>query len=158
MIGQSDGAAGSIPAAAAVTATASGDSSAWLLRCICDETRFSMLEVMLQDRRGVSVGGLASSLGRDQPLISHHLRRLRECGIVTSRQDGKRTMYRISSPRLADLIAEIAEAGREIPNLCAGAPGACSSRDDDDYNGNDGGGVGGNRGGGSSSGPGRCDC
>ena len=100
-----------------------GGSSAWLLRCICDETRFSMLEVMLQDRGGVSVGGLASSLGRDQPLISHHLRRLRECGIVTSRQDGKRTMYSISSPRLADLIAEIAEAGREIPNLCAGGSG-----------------------------------
>lgn len=126
MIGQSDGATGS--------------SSAWLLRCICDETRFSMLEVMLQqDRRGISVGGLASSLGRDQPLISHHLRRLRECGIVTSRQDGKRTMYSISSPRLADLIAEIAEAGREIPNLCTGVDG---------NRGSDAG----------SSGPGRCDC
>ncbi len=144
MNGQSNDndAAGSVPAAAA------GNSSAWLLRCICDETRFSMLEMMLQDRSGVSVGWLASSLGRDQPLISHHLRRLRECGIVTSRQDGKRAMYSISSPRLADLIAEIAEAGREMPNLCAGGPGACGSRDDS-YGGSDGG---------SGGGPERCEC
>ena len=153
MIGQpDDDAVGSVPA----TTTTVASSSAWLLRCICDETRFSMLEMMLQDRRGVSVGGLASSLGRDQPLISHHLRRLRECGIVTSRQDGKRAMYSISSPRLADLIAEIARAGREMPNLCAGGPGACGGRDDG-YAGGNGGGVDGSRGG-SGGGPERCEC
>lgn len=99
-----------------------GGNGTWLLRCICDETRFAMLE-MLQKEKEVCVGDFVSRLRKDQPLISHHLKRLKECGILTSRQDGKRAMYRISNPRLAGLIADIADAGRQIPNLCGGSGG-----------------------------------
>ncbi len=99
-----------------------GGSGAWLLRCICDETRFAMLE-MLQKEKEMCVGDFVSHLQRDQPLVSHHLKRLKECGILTSRQDGKKAMYRISNPRLAGLIADIADAGRQIPNLCGGGSG-----------------------------------
>ena len=94
-------------------------SSAWLLRCICDETRFDMLD-LLQRGQEMCVGDLAASMKRDQPLISHHLKRLKGCGIVASRHEGKKILYRISSPELAGLIAGIAEAGRQIPNLCEG--------------------------------------
>ena len=91
--------------------------STWFLRCICGETRFAMLE-MLRDADELSVGDFASHLKTDQPLISHHLKKLRECGILATRQEGKKVMYRISSRKLAGLIAEIADAGKMIPHLC----------------------------------------
>ena len=102
-------------------------SGTWLLRCICDETRFGMLE-MLQSRQELCVGDFVAAMEKDQPLISHHLRRLRECGILASRYEGKKTMYRISSPRLAELISSIAEAGREIPDLCGSDDDAADCR------------------------------
>lgn len=107
-----------------------GGSGTWLLRCICDETRFAMLE-MLQKEKEMCVGDFVSHLQRDQPLISHHLKRLKECGILTSRQDGKKAMYRISNPRLAGLIADIADAGRQIPNLCGSSSSGGVGMDSD---------------------------
>lgn len=89
-----------------------------LLKCICDETRFEILTV-LQDGES-SVGGLVSKTGKDQPLVSHHLKTLRKCGIVRSRDEGKRVMYGISSPQLSALIADITDASKRIPVLCDG--------------------------------------
>ncbi len=89
-----------------------------LLRCICDEARFEIL-TMLQDGES-SVGELVYKTGKDQPLVSHHLRTLKRCGIVRSRDEGKRVMYSISSPQLSALIADITAASKKIPVLCDG--------------------------------------
>ena len=94
-----------------------------LLRCMCDETRFGILET-LQESGEMCVGDLVGALGRDQPLVSHHLRILKECGIVKSRGDGRRVMYSISGVEMAELVSGIAEAGRRIPVLCGGK-GCC---------------------------------
>lgn len=75
--------------------------------------------------RELCVGDLAEMLKKDQPLISHHVKRLRECGIITPRHEGKKTMYGISNPRLADLISDIAEAGRQMPDLCKDTKSEC---------------------------------
>ena len=93
-------------------------NGAGLLRCISDETRFSILE-MLQREGELCVGDLVERLGRDQPLVSHHLRALRECGIVRSRGEGKRVVYAVSSGRLSALIADVMDASKQIPNLCS---------------------------------------
>ena len=67
-----------------------------LLKCICDETRFEILTVLQGGES--SVGGLVSKTGKDQPLVSHHLKTLRKCGIVKSRDEGKRvTVWNIKS-------------------------------------------------------------
>ncbi len=89
-----------------------------LLKCICDETRFEILTVLQGGES--SVGGLVSKTGKDQPLVSHHLKTLRKCGIVKSRDEGKRVMYGISSPQLSALIADITDASKRIPVLCDG--------------------------------------
>ena len=105
------------------------NSSTRLLRCICDETRFEMLGMLLE-HKSLCVGDFVGAMDRDQPLISHHLRQLRECGIVSSRQDGKKTMYMIANTMLAELISGIMDAGRKMPDLCA-------VLDDDDNNNDD---------------------
>jgi ArsR family transcriptional regulator len=88
-----------------------------LLKCICDDTRFEILE-MLQKEKELCVSDFVEKLKKDQPLISHHLKTLKNCGIVKSRNEGKKAMYQISSNHLADLISSITKASKKIPILC----------------------------------------
>lgn len=88
-----------------------------LLKCICDETRFDILE-LLQKNNELCVSDFVDELKKDQPLISHHLKTLKQCGIVKSREDGKKMMYKISNNQLSDLITNITKASKKIPVLC----------------------------------------
>ena len=88
-----------------------------LLKCICDETRFEILE-MLQKEKELCVNDFVEHLKKDQPLISQHLKTLRKCGIVKSRDEGKKAMYKISNNQLSELIFNITKASRKIPVLC----------------------------------------
>lgn len=87
-----------------------------LLRCICDETRFAILQTLADGE--MAVGDIVEAIGREQPLVSYHLRILRECGILGCRADGRRSLYGISDPKIAALITNITEAGNHIGRLC----------------------------------------
>jgi len=63
-----------------------------LLKCICDETRFEILE-LLQKNKELCVNDFVKKLKKDQPLVSHHLKTLKKCGIVKSRDEGKKAMF-----------------------------------------------------------------
>ena len=95
-----------------------------LLRCICDETRFRMLE-LLQKNKEMCVSDLVSELKKDQPLISHHLKALKQCGIVRSRENGKMTMYSIANKEISRLISDITSASRKIAKMCED-PACCA--------------------------------
>jgi DNA-binding transcriptional ArsR family regulator len=88
-----------------------------LLKCICDETRFEILE-LLQKENELCVTDFVEHLKKDQPLVSHHLKTLKKCGIVKSRDEGKKAMYKISNSQLSDLIFSITKASKKIPVLC----------------------------------------
>ena len=89
-----------------------------LLKCICDETRFEILE-LLQKNNELCVNDFVVNLKKDQPLVSHHLKTLKNCGVVKSRDEGKKTMYSISNDQLSDVISSITNASKKIPFLCA---------------------------------------
>ena len=84
-----------------------------------DETRFVILQRLAAGE--LSVGEIAKMVDKDQPLVSHHLRTLKECGIVSCTANGRRSMYSISSPRLACLVLDIAEAAERMDKLCTEA-------------------------------------
>jgi ArsR family transcriptional regulator len=65
-----------------------------VLKALADETRLRILESLLADEKCVS--DLVRELGCPQPHISHHLRILRESGVVEGLRDGKQVCYRIS--------------------------------------------------------------
>ena len=88
-----------------------------LLKCICDETRFEILE-LLQKNNELCVNDFVNELKKDQPLVSHHLKTLKKCGIVKSRDEGKKAMYMISSDQLSELITKVKKTSKEMPNLC----------------------------------------
>jgi len=54
---------------------------------------------------------LVDDLGAAQPLVSHHLRVLREVGLVTAEPRGSFTYYILQRDLLADLARVIAELG-----------------------------------------------
>jgi ArsR family transcriptional regulator len=88
-----------------------------LLKCICDETRFEILELLQKDNE-LCVNDFVEKLKKDQPLVSHHLKTLKKCGIVKSRDEGKKAMYTISNPQLSALISNVTKSSKKIPNLC----------------------------------------
>jgi DNA-binding transcriptional ArsR family regulator len=59
-------------------------------------------------RRPRLVGELAEELDLSQPLVSKHLRVLREAGLVTVRVDGPRRWYALRAEPLAELDAWLA--------------------------------------------------
>lgn len=89
-----------------------------LLKCICDETRFEILE-LLQKNNELCVNDFVKKLKKDQPLVSHHLKTLKKCGIVKSRDEGKKVMYTISSNQLSELISNVTKTSKKIPVLCS---------------------------------------
>ena len=88
-----------------------------LLKCICDETRFDILELLQKDKE-LCVNDFVEKLKKDQPLVSHHLKTLKKCGIVKSRDEGKKSMYTISNNQLSELISNVIKTSKKIPILC----------------------------------------
>jgi DNA-binding transcriptional ArsR family regulator len=69
---------------------------------IADGTRRRILDHL---RAGASdVSGLIEALGLPQPLVSKHLRVLREAGVVTAAAAGNRRVYRLAAEPLAEVI------------------------------------------------------
>jgi DNA-binding transcriptional ArsR family regulator len=99
-------------------------NGATLLKCICEETRFSILE-MLQKNDEMSVNDLVTKLKKDQPLVSHHLRALKECGIVKTRENGKMTMYSIANKDISKMIINIVKTAEKMAAICCEMPGCC---------------------------------
>jgi len=88
-----------------------------LIKCICDETRFEILESLQKDKE-LCVNDFVEKLKKGQPLVSHHLKTLKKCGIVKSRDEGKKAMYTISNNQLSELISNVIKTSKKIPNLC----------------------------------------
>src|SRR5215203_1074017 len=68
-------------------------------RALGDETRLRIIEHLASGERSVSE--LMAQLDLGQSLMSHHLRILRESGLVTDRRDGRWIHYSIAEPALA---------------------------------------------------------
>ena len=91
------------------------ENQARFLRCIGEPTRLQILKLLAEGER--CVGELAGVLNKEQSLISHHLRTLKECNIVKDRQEAQKVYYKISDDRLARLVLESEALMKEL-SLC----------------------------------------
>ena len=82
--------------------TSSIDLQAKLFRGFADPSRLSILEALLEQERTVS--DLVQATGFTQPNVSNHLSCLRDCGLVTVRQQGRFSFYSLSDDRVAKLL------------------------------------------------------
>jgi len=67
--------------------------------------RLEILELLAQGER--SVEALAERIGLPVANVSQHLRLMRRNGLLASRPDGKRVLYRLSDPAVLDLAAAL---------------------------------------------------
>ena len=69
-------------------------SCAEMLKVLADETRLAVVRQLMSGSR--HVGGINAELQVEPTLLSHHLKVLREAGIVEAERDGKAMLYRLS--------------------------------------------------------------
>lgn len=75
-------------------ASTAGSGCADKLKVLADATRLAVVERLFE--RPAHVGELVRELGVEQSLLSHHLRCLREAGLVLAERDGKAVLYRVA--------------------------------------------------------------
>ena len=75
-----------------------------LFRSFSDTSRVRILSVLTE--REVNVGALAALVGISESAISHHLRSLRQLGLVQTRREGKEIFYRVEDAHLVALFRE----------------------------------------------------
>lgn len=73
---------------------------------LAEPTRRDILDLLRDGER--PVGDLVEHLGISQPLVSKHLRVLRDAGLVDVRPDAQRRLYRLSPGPLAEVDAWLA--------------------------------------------------
>ena len=76
-------------------------------RALGDETRIRLLELLSTGER--TVAELMDATGLGQSLVSHHLRSLREAGLVAARRQGRWVHYGISSAGLASVKSVLSD-------------------------------------------------
>jgi DNA-binding transcriptional ArsR family regulator len=75
-----------------------------LFRSFSDTSRVRILSVLTE--REENVGSLADLVGISESAISHHLRSLRQMGLVQTRRDGKEIYYRVDDEHLIALFRQ----------------------------------------------------
>src|SRR2546429_257302 len=96
---------------ATLPATAEVANAAAKARALADPTRLSVANALAH---GGELCGcdLAWMLGRAQNLVSHHLKSLRDVGMVDARREGKTVFFRLTDDGL-DLLGHL--MGDEVP-------------------------------------------
>lgn len=91
-----------------------------IFKALADEGRLQVLNLLLS--HDLCVGGLARELGMSEPAVSQHLKKLRECGLVTGEKRGYWTHYSVNT----DVLLETADALRKLTEIKRLEIGSCS--------------------------------
>src|ERR1700759_1790822 len=73
-------------------------TTADVFNAVAETNRRDILDTLLAGEK--SVGAIVTDLSLSQPQVSKHLRVLSEVGLVTSRAEGRRGLYRLEPARL----------------------------------------------------------
>ncbi len=90
-------------------AAAGRDADLELLAALANETRYSIVRLLVAADRALTVAELDAVLGVSQSAISHALRDLAEVGLVERRRKGTWRYYH-DAERATDLVAALAAA------------------------------------------------
>src|SRR5690349_514022 len=92
------------------------DAFASVAQALGSGRRAEIVDVLAQGER--SVDEVASEIGQSLANTSHHLRVLARAGLVRSRREGARVVYRLAGERVAELWAAVREvAGRHVAEV-----------------------------------------
>lgn len=89
---------------------AAADDCASVLKVLADDTRLAVVELLMKGP--MSVSEINDELQIEQTLLSHHLRTLRNAGLVTTQREGKHVMYSLAK------LVQASRRGRAINLGC----------------------------------------
>lgn len=75
-----------------------------LFGAFSDTSRVRLLSALLEQE--LNVGTLAGLIGISESAVSHHLRGLRQMGLVKARRDGKEVYYRMDDEHIMTLFRQ----------------------------------------------------
>jgi ArsR family transcriptional regulator len=82
-----------------------------MLVALADPVRLRMVSMLLAAPEGFSCGcDLEAPLGLSQPTISHHLKILREAGLIEGERKGRWVHYRVIPERLEEIAGALSPA------------------------------------------------
>ena len=81
---------------------------------LADTNRLRIIKVIDKERRSVSE--IVEATGLSQPLVSHHLRTMREQGILETRREGPFIFHRLRDVKLLDALGLCAEIAAQSQN------------------------------------------
>jgi ArsR family transcriptional regulator len=80
-----------------------------VLAALADPTRLSIIMMLAKSAEAVCVCDITDSFDLGQPTISHHLKILREAGLISSDKRGKWVYYALVPHRLAEVQTVLAQ-------------------------------------------------
>jgi DNA-binding transcriptional ArsR family regulator len=86
-----------------------------LLSALGDPTRQEIIALLLDGPEPTAVNDIAGRVRLSQPAVSHHLRILKEAGIVTVERSGKQRLYSLAGPQAFAPLAELITAVQSCP-------------------------------------------
>lgn len=95
-------------------ATMDNDQAKRLLDGVRDPTRMEII-LLLGQNQPLNVGEIASRFKVSRPAISHHLKVLKDAGIVINEKNGQEMFYHLDRQRIVDGLRWIADS---IENNC----------------------------------------
>lgn len=82
-----------------------------VLAALADPVRLRMVSMMLAAPEGTACGcDMEDPLGLSQPTISHHLKVLREAGVIEGEKRGRWVYYRVVPDRLYEIAESLVPA------------------------------------------------
>ncbi len=76
-----------------------------LLKCVGNEIRYKILKLLENEEKCVS--DIMAELEEEQSLVSHHLKALLKCKLISRRREGRNIIYSLSTPEIPEFLEEI---------------------------------------------------
>ncbi|NDK33137.1 helix-turn-helix transcriptional regulator [Nesterenkonia sp. Hz 6-5] len=99
--------------------------AAQLFKVLGNESRLWLLQLI--GHKPLTVGALVQATGMSQPLVSQHLRTLKQAGLVTADRHGKEVEYQLADHHVSHVIDDAIAHAQETepsPPQTAAAEGA----------------------------------
>jgi ArsR family transcriptional regulator len=96
-----------------------------VIKALGDERRLRIVELLAERERCVCE--LGEELGISEALVSHHVKRLRDAGLVTARRGAQWLYCRLDERAFLDLSAELEAVARAGAKAEPANVGACAA-------------------------------
>ncbi len=91
-----------------------------VFKVLSDENRLAILQVLVNGAKPVNE--IAAQLDISQPLVSHHLKTLKNAGLVVSCRKKAFVYHALVTPKIIEMINDTKSLGEEITQLSEDIP------------------------------------